>query len=49
MFRRLFYPLVLAAFLVSTAVVGCARVTVQQTTLKHTYTDVRADVVTTED
>jgi hypothetical protein len=47
MFRRLFYPLVLAAFLVSTTVIGCAPVTVQQTTLKNTYTDVRADVVTT--
>jgi pimeloyl-ACP methyl ester carboxylesterase len=28
-------------------VLGCAPVTVQQTTLQHTYTDVRADVVTT--
>jgi len=47
MSRRLFYPLVLSTFLVSTAVTGCAPVTVQQTTLKNTYTDVRADVVTT--
>jgi pimeloyl-ACP methyl ester carboxylesterase len=31
----------------STAVTGCAPVTVQQTTLLQTYTDVRADVVTT--
>ena len=49
MFRRLFYILVLAAFLVSTTVLGCVPVTVQQTTLKNTYTDVRADVGTTED
>src|SRR5262245_29841838 len=47
MFRRLFYTLVLAAFLVSTTVVGYEPVTVQQTTLKRTYTDVRAEVVTT--
>jgi hypothetical protein len=46
-FRRLLYTLVLAAFLVSTALTGCAPVTVQQTTLKNTYTDVRADVITT--
>ena len=39
--------LVLATFLVSAVVMGCAPVTVQQTTLKNTYTDVRADVVTT--
>ena len=45
--RRLCYTLVLAAFLVSTTVLGCAPVTVQQTTLQHTYTDVRADVDTT--
>src|SRR5262245_51023521 len=47
MCRRLFYILVLAAFLVSTTVLGCVPVTVQQTTLKNTYTDMRADVVTT--
>src|SRR5262245_51242421 len=47
MLRRLFDTRVLAAFLVSTAVIGCAPVTVQQTTLKQTYTDVRADVVST--
>jgi hypothetical protein len=47
MFRRLFYPLVLPAFLVSTTVINCAPVAVQQTTLKNMYTDVRADVVTT--
>jgi hypothetical protein len=41
MFRRLFYPLVLPAFLVSTTVINCAPVTVQQTTLKNMYTDVR--------
>jgi hypothetical protein len=46
-FLGLFYTLVLSAFLVSTAMTGCAPVTVQQTTLKNTYTDVRADVVTT--
>src|SRR5262249_42567324 len=42
-FRRLFYTLVLATFLASAVVTGCAPVTVQQTTLKNTYTDVRAD------
>ena len=47
MFRRLLYPLVLSAFLVSAVVTGCAPVRVQQTTLKNTYTDVRADVLTT--
>jgi pimeloyl-ACP methyl ester carboxylesterase len=47
MFQRLFYTLVLATFLVSAVVTGCAPVTVQQTTLQHTYTDVRADVLTT--
>ena len=47
MFRRVFYMLVLATFLVNAVVMGCAPVTVQQTTLKNTYTDVRADVVTT--
>jgi hypothetical protein len=47
MLRRLLYTRVLAALLVSTTVIGCAPVTVQQTTLQHTYTDVRADVVTT--
>jgi hypothetical protein len=47
MFRRLFYTLVLATFLVSAVVTGCAPVTVRQTTLQHTYTDVRADVLTT--
>jgi hypothetical protein len=47
MLRRFFYTLILSAFLVSTAVTGCAPVIVQQTTLVHTYTDVRADVVTT--
>jgi len=36
MFRRLLYTLVLSAFLVSTAMTGCAPVTVQQTTLKNT-------------
>src|SRR5262245_20776147 len=46
MLRRLCYTLVLTAFLVSTAVLGCAPVVVQQTTLQNTYTDVRADVVT---
>src|SRR5215813_3055831 len=45
--RRLFYTLVFSAFLVSMVVTGCAPVTVQQTTLKNTYTDVRADVLTT--
>jgi pimeloyl-ACP methyl ester carboxylesterase len=47
MFRRWLYTLVLSAFLVSTAMTGCAPITVQQTTLKNTYTDVRADVLTT--
>jgi pimeloyl-ACP methyl ester carboxylesterase len=47
MFRRLLYPLVLSAFLVSAVVTGCAPVTVQKTTLQNTYTDVRADVLTT--
>src|SRR5262249_45345896 len=47
MFRRLFYPLVLTVYLVSTVVTGCAPVTVQQTTLKNAYTDVRADVLST--
>src|SRR4029453_9673117 len=47
MFRRLFSTLVLATFLASAVVTGCAPVTVQQTTLKNTYTDVRADVLTT--
>jgi len=47
MFRRVFYTLGLATFLVSAVVTGCAPVTVQQTTLKNTYTDVRADVLTT--
>src|SRR5215510_14810056 len=47
MFRRLFYTLILTAFLASVMVTGCAPVTVQQTTLKQTYTDVRADVLTT--
>src|SRR5262245_41833026 len=47
MFRRLFYRLVLATLLASVVVTGCAPVTVQQTTLQHTYTDVRADVLTT--
>jgi len=47
MFRRVLYTLVLATFLVNAVVMGCAPVTVQQTTLKNTYTDVRADVVTT--
>jgi hypothetical protein len=47
MFQRLFYTLVLATFLVSAVVTGCAPVSVQQTTLQHTYTDVRADVLTT--
>ena len=47
MFRRVFSTLILAAFLASAAVTGCAPVTVQQTTLQHTYTDVRADVLTT--
>jgi len=46
-FRRVFYTLGLATFLVSAVVTGCAPVTVQQTTLKNTYTDVRADVLTT--
>jgi pimeloyl-ACP methyl ester carboxylesterase len=46
MLRRLFYTLVLAAFLVGTAVLGCAPVVVRQTTLQNTYTEVRADVVT---
>src|SRR5215468_7640792 len=45
MIRRWFYPRVLAAFLASAVVTGCAPVTVQQTTLQHTYTDVRADVL----
>jgi hypothetical protein len=47
MVQWVFYPLILAAFLVSAVVTGCAPVTVQQTTLKQTYTDVRADVLTT--
>src|SRR5215510_2026375 len=47
MFRRLFYTLILTASLASVMVTGCAPVTVQQTTLKQTYTDVRADVLTT--
>ena len=47
MCRRLGYTLVLTAFLTSVMVTGCAPVTVQQTTLKQTYTDVRADVLTT--
>ena len=47
MFRRLFDTLILTAFLASVMVTGCAPVTVQQTTLKQTYTDVRADVLTT--
>ena len=47
MFQRVFYTLVIATFLVSAVVTGCAPVTVQQTTLKNTYTDVRADVLTT--
>jgi hypothetical protein len=47
MFRRLFYTLILTAFVASVMVTGCAPVTVQQTTLKQTYTDVRADVLTT--
>src|SRR5262245_32464777 len=47
MCRRLFYTLILIAFLASVMVTGCAPVTVQQTTLKQTYTDVRADVLTT--
>jgi hypothetical protein len=47
MVQRVFYPLILTAFLVSAVVTGCAPVTVQQTTLKQTYTDVRADVLST--
>ena len=47
MCRRLFSALVLAAFLASAVVTGCAPVTVQQATLTNTYTDVRADVLTT--
>ena len=47
MFGRLFYTTVLAVFLGSGVMTGCAPVTVQQTTLKDMYTDVRADVVTT--
>src|SRR5215471_6530637 len=47
MFQRLFYTLVLATCLASALVTGCAPVTVQQTTLKNTYTDLRADVLTT--
>jgi pimeloyl-ACP methyl ester carboxylesterase len=47
MFWRLCYTLVLATFLVSVVMTGCAPVTVQQTTLKQTYTDVRADMLTT--
>ena len=47
MVGRLVYTTVLAAFLGSGVVTGCAPVTVQQTTLKDMYTDVRADVVTT--
>ena len=45
MFLRLFSTIVLAAFLGSAVVTGCAPVTVQQTTLQDTYTEVRADVV----
>src|SRR5215510_4368670 len=47
MVRRLFYALVLAAFLASAVVTGCAPVTVQQTTLQRTYTGARADVLST--
>jgi outer membrane murein-binding lipoprotein Lpp len=47
MFRRPFSTIILAAFLGSTVVNGCAPVTVQQTTLQDMYTDIRADVVTT--
>src|SRR5215813_13067533 len=47
MFRRLGSTLVLTACLAGAVVTGCAPVTVQQTTLKQTYTDVRADVLTT--
>ena len=47
MFRKLGSTLVLTAFLASVMVTGCAPVAVQQTTLKQTYTDVRADVLTT--
>src|SRR5215813_13134324 len=47
MFRRLFSTLILTALLANVMVTGCAPVTVQQTTLKQTYTDVRADVLTT--
>jgi hypothetical protein len=47
MFQRLFYTLILTAFLAGVMVTGCAPVRVQQTTLKSTYTDVRADVLTT--
>jgi hypothetical protein len=47
MFQRVFSTLVLATFLVSAVVTGCAPVTVQQTTLTNTYTDVRADILTT--
>src|SRR5215510_6027948 len=47
MFQRVFYTLVIATFLVSAVVTGCAPVRVQQTTLKNTYTGVRADVLTT--
>src|SRR5215470_2973506 len=44
--HRLFSPGVLPVLLLA-VVTGCAPVTVQQTTLKNTYTDVRADVLTT--
>jgi hypothetical protein len=47
MVRRLGSPLVLTMLLASVVATGCAPVTVQQTTLKQTYTDVRADVLTT--
>jgi pimeloyl-ACP methyl ester carboxylesterase len=47
MFQKLCSTLILVAFFASAVVTGCAPVTVQQTTLKQTYTDVRADVLTT--
>jgi hypothetical protein len=47
MFQRVFATLVLATFLGSAVVAGCAPVAVQQTTLKKTYSDVRADILTT--
>ena len=47
MFQRVFAMLVLATSLGSAVVTGCAPVTVQQTTLKNTYNDVRADILTT--